>query len=149
MRLWGSSWDHTSPPLDAVKKFKEVGDFLFQYSILGVRDDAWRLEGVGDWLLGSLRSLMRGYNWRRGVFEKWRPSSMLLAGYSGWPVLVAVVFPDGSERAEGESMTPFFFSSGPISPIPPGENAPTRLKKIVSSCCDSELWQLHLIKATM
>ena len=27
-------------PLDAVKKFKEVGDFLFRYSILVVRDDA-------------------------------------------------------------------------------------------------------------
>ena len=104
----GVSWDRASPPLGAVKKFKEVDDFLFQYSILGVRDDAWRLWGVGDWLLGSLRSLMRGYNWRRGVFEKWRPSSMLLAGYSGWPVLVAVVFPDGSECAEGGSKTFFF-----------------------------------------
>ena len=49
-------------------------------------------------------------------------------GYSGWLVIVPVVFLDGSERAEGGSKT-LFFPSGSTSPIPPGENAPTRPKK--------------------
>ena len=58
-------------------------------------------------------------------------------GYLGWPVIVPVVFPDGSERAEGGSKTPFFH---------PGPQAPFHLakrsnpcKKILGSCCDSEL----------
>ena len=37
-------------PLDAVR-FKEVGDFLFQYGILGVRDDALMHEDLEEWAI--------------------------------------------------------------------------------------------------
>ena len=37
-------------PLDAVR-FKEVGDFLFQYGILGVRDDALMREDSEEWAI--------------------------------------------------------------------------------------------------